>query len=90
MIHEQNFLNASIRKLKSSFPNAPPHLPGIKANFLVGKSMQSQTNALNSFPVQIIGQNGAEYHKGIIRIPEALQLNIWRSTREIRHTGEHT
>ena len=63
------------------------HLPGVKASLLDGISIQSEKLTPS---VQIMGQKGAECHKGTIRVPGALQLRICNNTRGIGETGGHT
>ena len=66
------------------------HLPGVKASLLDGISIQSMIKSEKLTPSgQIMGQKGAECHKGTIRVPDALQLRICNNTRGIRETGGH-
>ena len=53
------------------------HLPGVKASLLDGISIQLMIKLEKLTPsAQIMGQKGAECHKGTTRVPDALQLRI--------------
>ena len=87
---QNRILKASILKLRSSLPKMLLHLPGVKASLLDGISIQSMIKSEKLTPSgQIMGQKGAECHKGTIRVPDALQLRICNNTRGIRETGGH-